>query len=109
MKLDAIYSGDASEDDGFKCVTVDGKSLDPCLSIRNHSPDGFSWGYNGSGPAQLALAIMVDFLGSQDTAEWVYQDFKDAVIARLPQGKSWKLTGQEIAQTLNTMEYSGLC
>ena len=31
--------------------------------IRNHSPSGFNWGYGGSGPAQLALAILADFLG----------------------------------------------
>ena len=37
-------------------VTVtrpDGSELDfaPSLAVRNHSPAGFSWGYNGSGPA----------------------------------------------------------
>ena len=31
-----------------------------CLNIRNHSPTGFAWGYGGSGPAQLSLAILVD-------------------------------------------------
>jgi len=31
--------------------------------IRNHSPTGFNWGYSGSGPAQLALAILADFYG----------------------------------------------
>lgn len=33
------------------------------LDLFNHSPDGFEWGYGGSGPAQLALAILADFLG----------------------------------------------
>lgn len=34
-------------------VYVDGKRLDPEPSqkVRNHSPDGFYWGYGGSGPA----------------------------------------------------------
>ena len=27
------------------------------LAVRNHSPTGPAWGYDGSGPAQLALAI----------------------------------------------------
>src|SRR5262245_22144387 len=31
-----------------------------CLELRNHSPTGFEWGYGGSGPAQLALALLVD-------------------------------------------------
>jgi hypothetical protein len=42
-------------------VLVDGEPLDPAASrkVYNHSPDGFAWGYNGSGPAQLALAILM--------------------------------------------------
>jgi len=36
-----------------------GKRLDPRNDIRNHSPAGFEWGYCGSGPAQLALALVV--------------------------------------------------
>ena len=31
--------------------------LEKSLAVRLHSPDGFSWGYSGSGPAQSALAI----------------------------------------------------
>ncbi len=36
------------------------RPLGPRLDLANHSPDGFSWGYGGSGPAQLALAILAD-------------------------------------------------
>jgi len=50
-------------------VTVDGRRLNPRRDLWNHSPSGFEWGYGGSGPAQLALAI--------------YQDFKLALIAAL--------------------------
>ena len=32
------------------------------LDLANHSPTGFSWGYGGSGPAQLALAILAHYL-----------------------------------------------
>jgi Family of unknown function (DUF6166) len=35
------------------------------LEIANHSPDGFEWGYGGSGPAQLALAILADHIGPE--------------------------------------------
>jgi hypothetical protein len=38
--------------------TVDGAPLDPRNDLFNHSPDGFEFGYSGSGPAQLALAIL---------------------------------------------------
>jgi hypothetical protein len=33
--------------------------------LRN-SPTGFGWGYGGSGPAQLALALLADSLGDND-------------------------------------------
>jgi hypothetical protein len=44
-------------------VFIDGRQLRPGKSqkIRNHSPNGFNWGYAGSGPSQLAIAIMLHF------------------------------------------------
>ena len=46
--------------DGTARVTVDMEPLDPRLDLANHSPTGFEWGYGGSGPAQLALALLAD-------------------------------------------------
>lgn len=65
-------------------VWLDGKRLSPKRSQRvwNHSPDGFNWGYGGSGPAQLALAIMLKLTGKSEG----YQNFKWNVIARIPSG-----------------------
>ena len=67
-------------------VWINGKELLPGRSqeIANHSPDGFNWGYGGSGPAQLALTILLRFL-PKDKAIFRYQQFKWDVIARLPQ------------------------
>lgn len=69
-------------------VWLDGEELDPGPSqkVRNHSPDGFNWGYGGSGPAQLALAIMLKISDHPDR----YMNFKWDVIAALPQGKSFE-------------------
>ena len=50
--------------------------------ITRHSPDGFEWGYGGSGPADFALNILSIFLG-QEEAERHYQDFKWKFIATL--------------------------
>lgn len=65
-------------------VWLDDEWLDPGPSqkIHNHSPDGFNWGYGGSGPAQLALAIILKLTGKPDG----YQDFKWNVIAKIPSG-----------------------
>jgi len=64
-------------------VGPDGQALDPgrSLSLRRHSPTGFAWGYGGSGPAQLALAILLNEGLEQDKALQLYQRFKFAVIA----------------------------
>jgi Family of unknown function (DUF6166) len=80
-------------------VTVDGRPLNPRLDLWNHSPTGFEWGYGGSGPAQLALAILADHLCDDVEAFNFHHRFKWAVIAELPK-RSWTLTSQEIDQML---------
>jgi len=69
---------------GVRVVSVDGniEYLNPRLDLANHSPTGFEWGYHGSGPAQLALAIVAEIL-PDDMALNVYQEFKRRVIAHL--------------------------
>ena len=83
-------------------VTVDGRRLNPRLDLWNHSPTGFEWGYCGSGPAQLALAILADHCGNEEQALNFYQRFKWAVIAELP-GRRWILTSLDIDQILQKL------
>ena len=80
-------------------VTVDGKRLRPRLDLRSHSPAEFEWGYGGSGPAQLALAILADHLEDDEQALNLYQRFKWAVVAGLPRLR-WVLTGRQIEEAL---------
>ena len=49
--------------------------------VRNHSPDGFAWGYGGSGPAQSALAICLHIFKNRHVTEALYQDFKSDYVA----------------------------
>lgn len=71
--------------------------LQRSLLVRSHSPTGFSWGYCGSGPAQLALAILLEELYYGQALE-LYQDFKREVIAGFSNEPLiiWRLTGEEI-------------
>jgi hypothetical protein len=100
------------------------RDLDPRTDLRNHSPDGFEFGYGGSGPAQLALAILADHLkhfpqdldyarriakvdddmheGSDGLAVRCHQAFKFMVITGL-KGDSWQLTSEEISDKLKRM------
>ena len=83
-------------------VTVDGRPLNPRLDLYNHSPTGFEWGYCGSGPAQLALAILADHCKDDERALNFHQRFKWAVIAELP-SHHWTITSDEIEQRLRTL------
>ena len=80
-------------------VTVDGKPLNPRHDLCNHSPDGFEWGYGGSGPAQLALALLADHLGNEPMALANYQAFKSEVIAGLDDDQ-WLLTNEDVDHAL---------
>jgi Family of unknown function (DUF6166) len=64
------------------------------LDLCNHSPTGFDWGYGGSGPAQLALAILADYLGAERARD-LHQEFKTDVIAQITQSE-WRMTGDDI-------------
>lgn len=62
-----------------------------------HSPDGFSWGYGGSGPAELARCLLWDALG-EEPLPWLYQRFKAEHVATWPMEERvcWKLTDVDI-------------
>jgi hypothetical protein len=51
---------------------------------KNHSPTGFEWGYGGSGPADLALNILIKFGLDREKAARLHQDFKWKFIATMP-------------------------
>jgi Family of unknown function (DUF6166) len=57
--------------------------------------ESFEWGYDGAGPALLALAILNDYLGIEvDTL--VARVFMQDVVARLP--SDFELDGREVAR-----------
>ncbi|MYE58558.1 MAG: hypothetical protein F4X35_03080 [Alphaproteobacteria bacterium] len=84
-------------DDGAAVSRPDGSALplDPSLALRRHSPTGFDWGYGGSGPAQLALALLLDVSGNAGRALDLYQLFKVEVVALLPR-EGWLLDAAEL-------------
>ncbi len=59
----------------------------PLAHIERHSPDGFEWGYAGSGPADLALSILTYALKNKVVAQQHYMDFKFAFVASWPHDK----------------------
>lgn len=60
-----------------------GALVDIPQTLVVHSPDGFEWGYGGSGPADLALNVLALFVPAPEA--WrLHQNYKFGVIARLP-------------------------
>lgn len=81
------------------------------LNIRNHSPTGFEWGYGGSGPAQLALAMICEVTGDRDLALATYQRFKAEIVQSLPRDRDWTLGFDEVEKFVRLLprkELSGL-
>jgi hypothetical protein len=67
-----------------KQVWIGGREVRPerSVRVRNHRPEGFSWGDSGSGATQLALALLLE-LTNEDLALLWYQDVQWHIVARL--------------------------
>jgi hypothetical protein len=88
----------------------------PLTHVPYHSPDGFEWGYAGSGPADLALAILADYFGEpadfvlsalrsmwtpRSKAAALHQSFKGQFVA--PEHRDeWQLQSDAIEAWLQT-------
>lgn len=96
--VENVYIGRRGKDYA-EGVHVNGRQLDPRLDLRGHSPTGFEWGYGGSGPAQLSLAILANEFGDA-FAQAYYQGFKAQVVQGLPRESfsSWRLTSSELTK-----------
>lgn len=93
-----IYTGRRSKL-GLAIVRViengDARELDPRFKHCNNSPTGFEFGYGGSGPAQLAFAILADVM-HVEVAHALKQKFKSAVIGALPRNEPWQITEEQV-------------
>ena len=64
--------------------TADGVARASVPHAARHSPTGIEWGYGGSGPADLALSVLLALVGER-AAGALYQRFKDEVVAAVPE------------------------
>lgn len=78
------------------------RKLDPRYDQVNHSPTGFAWGYGGSGPAQLAFAILADAKNTS-AAMRHYQHYKREFIAKLENG-AWQIEATDVREWLEIQE-----
>jgi len=76
------------------------------LDLINHSPTGFEWGYTGSGPAQLACGLLLDYYDDTQVAREHYIEFRNRVISQLEcdgAAACWHLFGEEIDAAMATI------
>ena len=82
-------------------VTVDGEPLPTHDEVKSFTRYGFEWAYEGDSPRQLALAILVDYLGDGDKALRLSEGFMKQVVANLD--NDWQLTGADIDAALRVL------
>lgn len=99
-QLMKIYEGKRTID-GL-VVTVDGRPLPEHYEIKRFTRFGFEWTYEGESPQQLALAILVDYLGDGDRAIRLSEPFMKRVVANLD--NDWRLSGVDVDATLRSLE-----
>jgi len=75
----------------------------PLHHVVRHSPDGFNFGYSGSGPSDLALSILWDCFG-KIVAEEFYVDFRDHFLKPIADDiKAFSITQSEIENWIAPM------
>lgn len=94
--MDNKYTGIYSPKDGWLVFKNENRlTADKSLKFIQHSPTGFAWGYYGSGPAQLAFALLLEE-SDEETAKLFYQKFKTEIIANLAMELPFKMASSEI-------------
>jgi hypothetical protein len=76
-------------------VRMMGIALNPRHDLRNHSPEGFAWGYIGNGALQLALALLANATGNDQVALALYHKYEQDIICRI-EADRWFLGKQDI-------------
>ena len=69
-----------------------------------HSPEGFQWGFGGSGPATLAESILTAHLGWSPHPRW-YQAFKESHVATID-ADEWTIDGADVDRFLTGIAHT---
>ncbi len=81
-------------------------ALQPSLALKGYSPAGYNWGYSGSGPAQAALAILLDHFGKEKALKF-YQVFKWDFLVPLASESEWEIDEDILVKWMAGVETRG--
>jgi hypothetical protein len=113
-----VYRGIRRPNGSVDVVIVEDHVAEPLPHVVWHSPDGFEWGYHGSGPADLALSMLADALGEKQTqaqakhfdpsscprAVRAHQEFKAEFIAVVPRNEGWEIEAEQVLAWVEARE-----
>ena len=106
IEAEMVYKGIRGEGSGpihvWKCENGQVDFLDPWESqkLSAHPHARFQWGYYGFGPAQLALAILLDATGDPALSVQWHQSFKVQYVATW--GDQWEISRAEVLAWLQS-------
>jgi hypothetical protein len=99
---DKVYVGIPSDDENTVLVKEYGKRprwLMWRLDIAKKSPTGLSWGYGGSGPHQLAIALLADCFNDNIARQWNHALVRD-IISSFAMDKPFQLEARQLHRWL---------
>jgi hypothetical protein len=109
MKTFSAKSSFRTDDTSSRVMVSGGRGGVRWLPIRKEhgaaypkSPDGHSWGYSGSGPAQLAMDLLWEVYGLQPSPP-LLQQFKSAFVARLNPDAGWSVSEDRIREIVESL------
>ena len=101
-----LYRGEATGEVRVVYLSERHRGSRPLRHIVLHSPSVVSWGYEGSGPADLALSILCDVLGERPTPKLLmygqykaqphYQAFKRQFVASWEMGSPFEIDSEAV-------------
>jgi hypothetical protein len=97
--VSAFYVGWREPDGTAHVRFVDGERVRHIplrTDLANHSPTGFEWGYQGSGPAQLAVAMLAHATGQGNLAVLLHQPFKREFVGLASRDFGWVLRRDQV-------------
>jgi hypothetical protein len=93
------YRGERTIDGA--AVTVDGRPIDEGHATRTYTDHGLEWSYEGDGPRQLALALLLDHFGEAEQALAVVEPFMVRVVANFD--NDWEMTSADVERAVENI------
>ena len=87
---------------GSKYVTYGEVELPLRYDLFSQSKDGFDWGYNGSGPLQLAFSMLYQ-LSDKEFSRAYASKFANEVIKTFP-SRDWVMSGSEVLEWIKQQQ-----